>query len=44
MKLRFLFDNLVLARMLLENREFDEPSLELFQYFVILAKAIYFFR
>ena len=44
MKLRYLFDNPALAEMLLKNWEYDETSLEMFQYFRISANAIYPFR
>lgn len=44
MKLRHLFNNPALAEMLLGNWEYDETSLELFQYFRISANAIYPFR
>jgi Ser/Thr protein kinase RdoA (MazF antagonist) len=44
MRLRHLFDNRDLAEMLLRNWEYDEDSLELFQYFRISANAIYPFR
>ncbi len=44
MKLKHLFDNPVLAEMLLKNWEYDASSLELFQYFRISANAIYPFR
>ncbi len=44
MKLRHLFNNPALAEMLLKNWEFDETSLDLFQYFRISANAIYPFQ
>ena len=44
MKLRYLFNNLDLARMLVSNWEYDADSLDLFQYFRISANAIYPFR
>ena len=44
MKLRHLFNNQALAQMLVKNWCYDEPSLELFQYFRISANAIYPFR
>ena len=44
MKLRHLFNNPALAEMLLKNWEYDETSLDLFQYFRISANAIYPFK
>ena len=44
MKLRHLFSNPALAEMLLKNWEYDETSLDLFQYFRISANAIYPFK
>jgi Ser/Thr protein kinase RdoA (MazF antagonist) len=44
MKLKFLYDNRDLARMLLENWKFDDSSLELMNQFRISANAIYPFR
>jgi Ser/Thr protein kinase RdoA (MazF antagonist) len=44
MKLRHLFHNTDLAHMLLENWEYDESSLDMFQYYRISANAIYPFK
>ena len=44
MKMRYLFDNPDLARMLLGNWEYDPESLDMFQYFRISANAIYPFK
>lgn len=44
MKLRFLFNNPALAEMLLKNWDYDQDSLEMFQYFRISANATYPFR
>jgi len=44
MKLRHLFHNPDLAEMLLKNWDYDETSLEMFQYYRISANAIYPFR
>jgi len=44
MKLRHLFDNPNLAQMLLDNWDYDESSLEMFQYYRISANATYPFR
>jgi Ser/Thr protein kinase RdoA (MazF antagonist) len=44
MKLKYLFDNPALAKMLLDNWEYDQPSLDLFRYFRISANAIYPFK
>jgi len=44
MKLKYLFNNTDLAQMLLDNWEYDESSLEMFQYYRISANAIYPFR
>jgi Ser/Thr protein kinase RdoA (MazF antagonist) len=41
MKLKHLFNNPDLAQMLLKNWEYDEPSLDMFQYYRISANAIY---
>jgi Ser/Thr protein kinase RdoA (MazF antagonist) len=42
--LKYLFDNPALAKMLLDNWEYDPSSLDLFQYFRISANAIYPFK
>ena len=44
LKLKYLFDNRDLTKMLLGYWEFDEDSLELLNYFRISANAIYPFR
>jgi len=44
MKLKHLFNNPDLAHMLLKNWEYDESSLEMFQYYRISANAIYPFK
>jgi len=44
MKLMHLFNNPDLAEMLLKNWEYDETSLDMFQYFRISANAIYPFK
>jgi len=44
LKLRHLFNNPALAEMLVKNWGYDEPSLEMFQYFRISANAIYPFK
>ena len=44
MKLKFLYDNRDLARMLLANWEFDDVGLDLMNQFRISANAIYPFR
>ena len=44
LKLKHLFNQPALAEMLLKNWDYDETSLELFQYFRISANAIYPFR
>ena len=44
LKLRYLFDNGDLARMLLANWEYDAGSLDMFKYFRISSNAVYPFR
>lgn len=44
MKLRYLFHNEALARMLLENWEYDRNSTDLFENYRISANALYPFR
>ncbi|MDM5326112.1 phosphotransferase [Neobacillus sp. CF12] len=44
LKLKYLFNNVELAEMLLKNWEFDKDSLELFKYYRISSNAIYPFR
>lgn len=44
LKLKFLFNNVDLAEMLLENWEFDKESLDMFEYFRISSNAIYPFQ
>lgn len=44
LKLKYLFNNVDLAEMLLKNWEFDKESLELFKYYRISSNAIYPFR
>jgi len=44
LKLKFLFNNEDLAEMIVKNWEFDEDSLEMFQYYRISSNAIYPFR
>ncbi|MBD3920439.1 phosphotransferase [Paenibacillus sp. PR3] len=44
LKLRYLYTNEDLAAMILRNWEFDEDSLEMFQYYRISSNAIYPFR
>jgi Ser/Thr protein kinase RdoA (MazF antagonist) len=44
LKLRYLFSNPDLALMLLKHWEYDEASLDLFQYYRISTNAIYPFR
>ena len=44
MELKYLFNNTDLALMLLKNWEYDESSLDMFQYFRISANAVYPFR
>ena len=44
MRLRYLFINPDLAEMLVKNWEYDQTSLEMFQYFRISANAIYPFK
>ncbi len=44
LKLKYLFNNVDLAEMLLKNWEFDKESLELFKYYRISSNAVYPFR
>lgn len=44
MKLKHLFDNRDLAKMLLDNWEYDIDSIDLFKYYRISANAIYPFK
>lgn len=44
LKLKYLFNNVDLAEMLLKNWEYDEESLELFKYYRISSNAVYPFR
>lgn len=44
MKLKYLFDNRDLAKMLLDNWKYDESSLEMFKYYRISSNAIYPFK
>jgi Ser/Thr protein kinase RdoA (MazF antagonist) len=44
LKLRYLFNNVDLAEMLLGNWEYDPPASQLFEYFRISANATYPFR
>lgn len=44
LKLKYLFNNVDLAEMLVKNWEFDKESLELFKYYRISSNAIYPFR
>ncbi len=44
MKLKYLFDNRDLAKMLVGNWNYDESSLEMFQYYRISSNAIYPFQ
>lgn len=44
LKLKYLFDNVDLAEMLLENWEFDKESIDLFKYYRISSNAIYPFQ
>lgn len=44
LKLRYLFNNEELAKMILGNWAYDEESLEMFQYYRISSNAIYPFR
>ncbi|MCR8644336.1 phosphotransferase [Paenibacillus sp. N1-5-1-14] len=44
LKLKYLFNNEELAMMILRNWEFDEESVEMFQYYRISSNAIYPFR
>lgn len=44
LKLKYLFNNVDLAEMLLRNWEFEEGSLELFKYYRISSNAIYPFQ
>ncbi|QMV40679.1 phosphotransferase enzyme family protein [Cohnella cholangitidis] len=44
LKLKYLFDNVDLAEMLLGNWEFDERSVEMFKYYRISSNAIYPFQ
>lgn len=44
MKLKYLFDNRDLAKMLVDNWKYDEDSLHMFDYFRISSNAIYPFQ
>lgn len=44
LKLKYLFNNVDLAEMILKNWNYDEASLELFEYFRISSNAIYPFE
>jgi Ser/Thr protein kinase RdoA (MazF antagonist) len=44
LKLKYLFNNVDLAEMLLRNWEFDERSLDMFKYYRISSNAIYPFQ
>lgn len=44
LKLKYLFNNVNLAEMLLKNWEYDSESLDMFQYYRISSNAIYPFR
>ncbi|WP_102275601.1 phosphotransferase enzyme family protein [Cytobacillus massiliigabonensis] len=44
LKLKYLFDNVNLAEMLLNNWEYDEKSIDLFKYYRISSNAIYPFQ
>ncbi|QTD41836.1 phosphotransferase enzyme family protein [Sporosarcina sp. Te-1] len=44
LKLKYLFNNVDLAEMVVGNWEYDEPSLEMFSYYRISSNAIYPFR
>ncbi|MGE8203617.1 phosphotransferase enzyme family protein [Heyndrickxia sp. NPDC080065] len=44
LKLKYLFDNVDLAEMLLKNWEFDKGSMDMFKYYRISSNAIYPFQ
>lgn len=44
LKLKYLFDNRDLAKMILENWDYDESSLKMFDYFRISSNAVYPFQ
>lgn len=44
LKLKYLFDNVNVAEMLLKNWEFDKESLDMFKYYRISSNATYPFK
>jgi hypothetical protein len=44
LKLKYLFNNVDLAEMLLKNWDFDEQSLDMLKYYRISSNAIYPFQ
>jgi len=44
LKLKYLFDNEDLAKMILENWKYDPSSIEMFKYFRISSNAVYPFK
>ena len=44
LKIKYLFNNVDLAEMLLRNWEFDKESLDMFKYYRISSNAIYPFQ
>ncbi|ANC76295.1 hypothetical protein ABE65_005520 [Fictibacillus phosphorivorans] len=44
LKLKYLFNNVNLAEMLLENWDYDDESIDMFQYYRISSNAIYPFQ
>jgi hypothetical protein len=44
LKLKYLFNNVNLAEMMLENWEYDKESIEMFKYYRISSNAIYPFQ
>src|SRR5690348_10103928 len=44
LKLKYLFNNVNLAEMILQNWHFDEGSMEMFKYYRISSNAVYPFK